>query len=211
MPRRLLALLLGAAAFTVPAAAQEPQAATAPAHAADLGSLFEAAITFPDFLEGAQRRRDAWHEHYERGAPTHQALQRARAVGGQLRFLVVAEDWCGDSVTTIPYLARLVEAVDGWDLRVIDSQRGAEIIDTHRTPDGRSATPTVLVIDSDDREIGAWVERPQILQEWFLRSQDDLGREDLYAQKYKWYAEDAGEETVRELTEVARQALQAGR
>ncbi len=124
---------------------------------------------------------------------------------------MVAEDWCGDSVNTIPYLARLVEAVDGWDLRVIDSRRGADIMGAHRTPDGRSATPTVVLIDASDEEVGAWVERPQILQEWFLRSQDELEHDDLYAQKYKWYAEDAGEETVRELTEVARQALQTSR
>ena len=163
-------------------------------------------MTFEKFLDGTNRRRQAWHQHYEYGAPTYQALQAAKAVGGELRFLVVAEDWCGDSVNTIPYLARLVEQVSGWEMRIINSRRGADVMAANLTPDGRTATPTILVLDSDHQQIGAFVERPTILQEWFLRSESELPRNELYEQKYTWYAEDAGEETVRELTELARQA-----
>jgi len=172
----------------------------------DVRSLYEDGVTFEQFLAETNRRRDAWHEHYERGAPTHQALQAAKAVGTELKFLVVAEDWCGDSVNTVPYLARLVEQVPGWEMRIINSRRGADIMAANLTPDGREATPTILLLDSDDEQVGAFVERPTILQEWFLRAESDLPRKELFDQKYTWYAEDAGEETVRELTELARQA-----
>jgi len=120
--------------------------------------------------------------------------------------LVVAEDWCGDSVNTVPYLARLVEKVAGWEMRMINSRQGAEIMAAHLTPDGRSATPTIIILDADDKPLGAFVERPTILQEWFLRAQAEIGQDDLYEQKYTWYAEDAGEETLRELTEMVRVA-----
>ena len=172
----------------------------------DVRELYEDGITFEEFLADADRRVDQWHSHYEGGAPTHQALQAAKAVGGDVKFLVVAEDWCGDSVNTVPYLARLVEQVDGWEMRVINSRVGADVMAANPTPDGRSSTPTILVLDSDHQQVGAFVERPAILQEWFLRSEPELEREDLFDQKYKWYAEDAGEETVRELTELVRQA-----
>jgi hypothetical protein len=184
-------------------------ATAAEAQELDPRQLYEDGITFEQFLEEADRRREAWHENYEGGAPTYQALQAARAVGGEMKFLVVAEDWCGDSVNTIPYLARLVEQVSGWEMRVIDSRRGADVMAANLTPDGRAATPTVLVLDSDHEQVGVFVERPTILQEWFLRAESELPRGELYDQKYTWYAEDAGEETVRELTELARQA--AGR
>jgi len=172
----------------------------------DVRRLYEDGITFEQFLAKAKQRRGAWHDHYENGAPTHQAVQAARAVGTETRFLVVAEDWCGDSVNTVPYLARLVEQVPGWEMRIINSRRGADVMAANLTPDGREATPTILVLDSDHEQIGAFVERPTILQEWFLRAESELPREELFEQKYTWYTEDAGEETVRELTELARQA-----
>ena len=192
-----LLMALGAAFLLAPnAGAQE----------LDVRELYEDGITFEEFLANADRRQEQWHDHYEGGAPTHQALEAARAVGGEVRFLVVAEDWCGDSVNTVPYLARLVEQVAGWEMRVINSRVGADVMAANLTPDGRAATPTILVLDSNHQQVGAFVERPAILQEWFLRSEPELPREDLFDQKYKWYAEDAGEETVRELTELVRQA-----
>jgi hypothetical protein len=174
----------------------------------DLGKLYKDGIPFEEFLENASRRREAWHSHYTNGTPTHQAVQNAKGLNAEVRFLVVAEDWCGDSVNTVPYLARLVEKVPGWEMRVINSRRGADLMDQHLTPDGRSATPTILLLDADNHLLGAFVERPAILQEWFLRSEGEVERGELYEQKYTWYAEDAGEETLRELTEIARQAVE---
>lgn len=204
-----LHLLKGLAAIMTLAAVASLVAEAAPRRAQDLDyeRLWDRSVTFAEFLEDADRRRDAWHDHYENGAPTHQALQEARAVGGEMRFLVVAEDWCGDSVNTVPYLARLVEQVDGWEMRVINSRRGADVMSAHPTPDGRSATPTVVLLGDDWAERGAWVERPSVLQEWFLEYEDELERQDLMDQKYRWYAEDAGEETVREITELVRAAV----
>jgi len=192
-----LILLIAATLLLTPAAeAQE----------LDVRQLYEDGITFEQFLEETDRRRETWHAHYQGGAPTHQALQAARAVGGEMKFLVVAEDWCGDSVNTVPYLARLVEQVPGWEMRVIDSRRGADVMAANLTPDGRAATPTILVLDSDHEQVGVFIERPTILQEWFLRAESDLPRKELSEQKSTWYVEDAGEETVRELTELVRQA-----
>jgi Thioredoxin len=34
-------------------------------------------------------------------------VERFRRVGGDLRLLIVAEDWCPDSVHTVPYVAAL--------------------------------------------------------------------------------------------------------
>ncbi len=178
------------------------------AQEADVRELYEDGATFEQFLDKANRRREAWHQHYDRGAPTYQAVQAAKTLGVAMNFLVIAEDWCGDSVNTIPYIARFVEQVPGWEMRIVDSRSGAAVMAANLTPDGRTATPTILVLDSDHEQVGALVERPTILQEWFLRTEAELPRKELYEQKYTWYAEDAGEETVRELTEIARQAAE---
>lgn len=173
----------------------------------DLQALYRGGIAFGQFLESADQRREGWLRNYENGLPSEAALDRARGVGVPARLLVVAEDWCGDSVNTIPYLARLVEAVEGLEMRIIDSDVGAGVMRQRPTPDGRPATPTVIALDSDYNEIGSWVERPSSLQEWFLDNEDELPRNELYGRKYAWYAEDAGSETVSDITALLERAF----
>jgi len=169
-------------------------------------ALYDAGMEFAQFLDEAERRRDTWHANYEAGAPPAQLVQQARRLGDGWRLLVVAEDWCGDSANTIPYLARLVDEVPGFSMRVVRSEAGQSVMDRHPTPDGRGATPTVLILDAQGRERGAWVERPSALQSWFLNGAERLEEEDLYARKYAWYDWDKGESTVREIVELISSA-----
>ena len=121
----------------------------------------------------------------------------------------MAEYWCIDSVNTIPFLALLADAVPGIDLRVINSLEGAAIMEAHLTPDGRSATPTVLVLDRDFQEMGCWVERPSMLQAWAMENKKELGDE-FGPRKMAWYEKDWGRSTLDEVVTVL-EAAAAGR
>ena len=67
---------------------------------------------------------------------------------------------CSDSVNTIPFLAQLVAQVPQLDMRVISPTQGRQLMETRRTPDGRGATPTVIILDESGAEAGCWIERP---------------------------------------------------
>jgi hypothetical protein len=120
--------------------------------------------------------------------------------------LVVAEDRCGDSVNTIPYVARLVDLVPNLDMRIIDARGGQAIMERHRTPDGRPATPTIVLLDERFDEAGCWVERPAKLQTWVLEHEAKLDANDLHERKYAWYDDDQGEETLREVVAMLEAA-----
>jgi hypothetical protein len=175
-------------------------ACVADAPAQDPHVLWDEARAFETFLEEADERRDTWLANRDRARVPDDLLARARAVGGAWRMLVVAEDWCGDSVHNVPYLARLADEVDGLELRVVDSKAGRGILDGHRTPDGREATPTLVLLDDAGSVAGCWVERPAELQAWWLDNAE-LAREARVDHVYAWYEEDRGRSAVRELVE----------
>ena len=173
-----------------------------PTDGSNWSTIYAEGITFEAFLDAADRRRDTWHTNYERAEVPDDVLERAAAIPGNWRVLVIAEDWCGDSANTIPYLARLMEQVDGFEMRVVNSEVGAPVAKTHLTPDGRPATPTVVILDSEGRDVGCWVERPAALQEWFLGAADQVSQEVRLERKYSWYDWDVGESTMSEVTDV---------
>jgi len=171
-----------------------------------LKELYEGGVPFQTFLGEARRRRDMWVEHYGEGTVPDGLLARARAVPGQWRLLAVAEDWCSDSVNTIPYVARLVEQVEGLEMSVIRSREGRGLMEAHLTPDGRASTPTVLLLDEAWNEAGCFVERPVELQDWVMEHRPEYSSEKLHEHMFDWYDEDAGASTIEQVVEMLEAA-----
>jgi hypothetical protein len=168
--------------------------------------LYGAGRAWPAFFEAAKARKDMWADNYARGEPAPDLVERARAVPGTWRLLVVAEDWCGDSANTIPYLVRLVEQVPTLELAIVGSKDGRWVMEGHRTADGRAATPTVLLLDEDFQERGCFVERPRELRTWVAEHKPKLSDDEFQTRKMAWYREDRGRQTVTDLVELLEAA-----
>lgn len=167
-----------------------------------LVALYQTGVSWQTFFAGARARREMWQDNYERGVPEPTAATRARAVPGSWRILAVAEDWCGDSANTVPYLVRLVEQVPNLELRIVNSKVGKWVMERYRTPDGRAATPTIVLLDSDGNAKGCLVERPAPLRAWVADQKPKLGEDEFQTKKMAWYRDDRGRATVDELIEL---------
>ena len=91
------------------------------------------------------------------------------------------------------------------ELRVIGRAEGSRIQSEHLTPDGRRATPTIIVLDDTDAFIGAWVERPAELQKWFVENKPKVSSDELHQHLDDWYTSDAGKTTVSEVLAILNQ------
>lgn len=184
-----------------------PRAYAPPVSDDAMKALYEKGVDYDAFMDAATRRKALWEQNNEAALGLDMALvERARAVGGTWRFLVVAVDACSDSVNTVPHLARLVSLVDGLDMRIVDSTVGREVMDAHKTPDGRGATPTMLLLDAEWNEAGCFIERPMHLQDWIAQNDGTLSRDEIFEGKMEWYQTDAGGQTVAEFVTMLEAA-----
>jgi hypothetical protein len=167
-----------------------------------IAPLWETGVSFPAFLDAVEARENLWNSGWSEGGLSEVNLRRTKAVTGQWRLLVVAEDWCGDSAANIPYVAQLAAAMENVELRIVDSDVGEQVLASHPTPDGRAATPTVLLLDPDGRESGCWIERPARLQAWYQANKGSLSRDDLYARVWEYYGAAGGDDTVAEILDM---------
>ena len=183
----------------------------APRVAADstLNALYASGVDYRTFLADAVARRAQWVKHTNASLVPADLLAVAKALPGRWRILVSAIDGCSDSVNTIPYIARLVELVPSLEMRIVLPDAGKPIMESHRTPDGRAATPTVVILDAAGNDVGCWVERPAFLQTRAIAARE-AGLIDQFArEKQSMYDGDAGASTVREVVAVL-QAAAAG-
>ncbi|HXG54618.1 MAG TPA: thioredoxin family protein [Vicinamibacterales bacterium] len=188
-------------------------ATTIHAQPIDYTALWDKATPFDQFLQSVRARDAQWKSRFANAAVTADILNDMRALTGKRRILVVAMDKCSDSAWAVPYVAKLAAAVpERLELRVIGPGEGSRIQSAHLTPDGRIATPTIVVLDELNAPIGAWVERPVELQAWVIKNRATVTSEVLHEHMDAWYAKDAGKATIREIVAVLKKnAAQGGK
>jgi Thioredoxin len=166
----------------------------------DFAGLWPEAIPFARYLDPDMKHFGLWEGVYRRAGIPDWALERGRALA-PLRLLVIAEDWCGDAVNTVPVLAAWADAVAGLELRILKRDSYPRVMDTYLT-NGTRSIPIAIGLDSSFHELGHWGPRPAELQGWVLANRGVLPKDRLYPETRRWYARDHGESTLREVIEA---------
>lgn len=178
----------------------------------ELVALYASGLTFQEFVESTTARQDLWATNSAEASVSEAVVHRARGLDGSYRLLVVAADRCLDSVWSVPFLAELAEEVSNLELRMVRPDQGGQaVMDARRTYDGRAATPTVVMLDEQDQEVGCWIERPVRQQDFYrdnLKSAEP--GTDAYGEAVRdylgWYAEDRGRTMLAEVLEILESA-----
>jgi hypothetical protein len=110
-------------------------------------ALYESGDTFAAFVAKATARKEQWEGNYAMKVAPDALVTRARALAFRMEAPGHAGR-CSDSVNSVPYLASFLDKVPTIEMRLIRSAVGMSILEAHRTPDGRPATPTVILLDA---------------------------------------------------------------
>ncbi|MEN8375526.1 MAG: thioredoxin family protein [Gemmatimonadota bacterium] len=165
---------------------------------ANPGNYWDWAVPFDAWVDAARKQQDMWDGYYRRARVPEELLERATRIGGKWRFLVIAEDWCGDAFNTIPFLQKFVDAIEGWELRFIRRDENPELMNRYLT-DGARSIPIVVVLNEDNEEVAWWGPRPEELQAYFKSHKGVMEGRDLYKNLRAWYVRDRGKTTLAEL------------
>lgn len=166
---------------------------------------FAQAPTFPKYLETVVKNRELWLAMAARARIEPELIERARSLGPGFRLVALSEDWCGDAVNTLPTVARLAEEV-GWELRVLGRDANPDLMDGHLTNGRSRSIPVVIVYDEAFRELGWWGPRPAEIQRWVMGEGLAMPSPERYKVIRRWYAQDRGRTTVREVLGIIASA-----
>ena len=97
-------------------------------------------------------------------------VQAAYEVSGKLRaalegieapqrWMVITEDWCGDSAYGLPVIARAAEASEQVTLRILLRDANLDVMDRYLTGGARSI-PKLVAFAEDGEELFRWGPRP---------------------------------------------------
>lgn len=166
-----------------------------------LSERFYEGATFADVIKRPKENAVLWEALFKRSSISQDVAARLANVRGQWHLLVLNEDWCGDSVNILPYVARLADSHPGIELRVLGRDTNPDLMNAHLSGKSKSI-PVVIVYDENFVEVGWWGPRPRELQKWVINEGLALPKPDRYRHIRTWYARDHGVTIVSEILSI---------
>lgn len=139
--------------------------------------------------------------------PTEEALNLIDKIHSPLIWLVITEDWCGDSAQTLPVIAALARLNNNIDLKILQRDANPEIMNLYLTL-GKRSIPKLVVFDKELNEIFQWGPRPHHVKSLAEDlHKKGLEKQEITKQIHLWYAKDGGYSTEREIIELLKNNL----
>lgn len=161
---------------------------------------YAAALTFPDYLASVVKNREWWQDTYRLATVREEHAARADALATPWKLVAISEDWCGDAVNILPFVARLVEAAPKkLEMRLLGRDANPDLVNAHLTGGLTRSIPTIIVLDDDFTEYGWWGPRPFPLQEQAMGDWWKLPKDERRLRIRTWYARDRGRQVHDEL------------
>lgn len=139
--------------------------------------------------------------------PTDKALGIIQRISSPQIWLVITEDWCGDSAQTLPVIASLSEVNNKVNLKIVLRDSNLDLMDLYLTH-GKRSIPKLIAFDNELSEIFQWGPRPQpaklLVDEL---NKQGLNKQEIIKQLHLWYAKDGGYSTESEIIELINKSI----
>ncbi len=107
-------------------------------------------------------------------------------------WMILTEDWCGDSAQNIPYIVKMAEQNSLITLGFVERDKNPDIMDLYLT-NGTKAIPKLIAFDENGYELFQWGPRPTDVQSLVIQWKKSGMAKNEFAEKlHLWYASNRG-------------------
>lgn len=172
--------------------------------------------TNPDALEASAKTKYDYKKLNRQRAqriiktykPDEATIEIMKSVSEPQFWMVLTEDWCGDSAQNLPYIAKLAELNDNITLRILERDANPDIMDLYLT-DGKSRSiPKLIAFNEAGEELFQWGPRPkevvELIQDW---KAEGLSKDEWTPKLHMWYAKNKGAALIAELKELVNKSI----
>ena len=125
-------------------------------------------------------------------------------------WLVITEDWCGDSAQNLPYFIKYAEYNPNIEIIIILRDGNLEAIDNYFNSNAGRSIPKIIGFDDQGNELFIWGARPKIAQDLVSQLKaEGYTREQFNEQLHLWYGRNRGHELLYEMKILFSQVLKS--
>ncbi len=115
-------------------------------------------------------------------------------------WMVITENWCGDSAQCLPILYRISALNPLINFRIILRDENLDIMDLYLTNGSSRSIPILVVFDENGNELFKWGPRPKPAQDYIMELKSNgIKPPELYEKLHLWYGRDRGKSLDAEI------------
>ncbi len=162
----------------------------------DPNSLDELQTLRMGFKQLNQHRISRIHKTYKMSEQLKDAI---KSIDSPQLWMMLTEDWCGDSAQNLPYIAMMSDENPLITLRILERDENPEVMDNYLTNGSRSI-PKLVVFDESGNELFQWGPRPEeaanLVKE--LKAAG-MSKEQFNEKLHLWYGRNRGKSVESEM------------
>lgn len=147
---------------------------------------FDSGFLWEDYMQSTSKNLERFNENYQSLALDPVDTEFLTSITTPLKVLILAEDWCGDVVQSLPAIIRMLEHSSSIEYRIFPRDENLDIMDRYLT-DGSKAIPYLAFMDVYLNEVARWGPRPDHCQAIMRENKDKIPMEEIYRQIRSWY------------------------
>jgi len=118
-------------------------------------------------------------------------------------WMIITEEWCGDSAQNLPYIVKMAERNSLIKLRIILRDENLDIMNQYLTDGKFRSIPKLVAYDEKGNEIFQWGARPKEVQtsieQW---KNEGLEKSEWIEKLHLWYGRNRGKNIESEFIEI---------
>lgn len=115
-------------------------------------------------------------------------------------WMVLTEDWCGDSAQNLPYVAKMASLNNNIVMKILPRDENLDIMDQYLTNGKSRSIPKLVAFNEDGEEIFQLGPRPKELADLVKKWKDE--GEDFKEKIHLWYGRNRGKAIEAEFVEI---------
>ena len=120
-------------------------------------------------------------------------------------WMVITEDWCGDSAQNLPYIAKIAECNLNINLRIVLRDDNLDIMDQYLTNGKSRSIPKLVAFDEAGDELFQWGPRPSEAQKMVMGLKEEgISKDDYLEKLHLWYGRNRGKNIENEFIEILK-------
>ncbi len=137
--------------------------------------------------------------------PNLELLELFGQIDNKQTWLVITEDWCGDSAQNLPYIYSYIKDNPNIEMLIILRDRNLEAIDNYFTEGNPRSIPKIVVFDENGEQLFIWGPRPKFAQDLVQQLKSEgYSKEDFNKELHLWYGRNRGVELLKNLNAILK-------
>lgn len=122
-------------------------------------------------------------------------------------WVLITEDWCGDSAQNVPYIAKIADYSSKINLRIVLRDQNLDLMDKYLTNGARSI-PKLIAFDDQGNELFQWGARPKEAQAVVTELKNEgKSKSEFLEALHLWYGKNRGKNLEFEFQEILQKLI----